>query len=94
MPSSRYDSLTLGASGSVYIAPANGYFTYLATSSAAGQYVNIYSSKIGSMHTGMGSSTSYKGFIPVQKGGSVSFGYTMNVSEFHFVYAEGENNNV
>ena len=94
MPSSRYNNLTLGASGSTYIAPANGYFTYLATSSEAGQYVNIYSSKIGVMQTGIGSSTSYKGIIPVQKDDIVTFAYTMSVSEFRFVYTEGENNYV
>ena len=94
MPSSRYNNLTLGASGSTYIAPANGYFTYLAMSSEAGQYVNIYSSKIGVMQTGIGSSTSYKGIIPVQKDDIVTFAYTMSVSEFRFVYTEGENNYV
>lgn len=41
LPSDTYIDLTLGASGSTYTAPANGYYTLYKVSSASNQYIQM-----------------------------------------------------
>ncbi|MBR4891081.1 MAG: hypothetical protein IKU15_07335 [Clostridia bacterium] len=97
MPSSRYINLTLGASGTTYTAPANGWFYLVKTSSAANQYLNLYNKT--ACWLGMGCNSSASGqqirvYVPVKKGDGAYVSYTMGGSNttydgFSFIYAEG-----
>lgn len=90
-PSDRYDELTLGASGTIYTAPANGWFT-IAKNASSGQYLYL-----GVNYQIASQSWASKGgyiqiFIPAKKGDLVELGYTASGSTayFKFIYAEGE----
>ena len=93
-PSNRYIDLTLGASGTTYTAPANGYLHLFKEVNSADQYVVLTNTNNGlGMHawvpkSGGGAATT----IPVKKGDIVSINYTAgaNVICFRFIYAEGE----
>ena len=92
MPSDTYINLTLGASGTSYTAPANGYVYIGRQSSAAGQYVEInagYSAKTRIWSSA--GSQSLQQTLPVRKGKSFVIGYTAGGAQefFRFVYAEG-----
>lgn len=92
MPSDTYINLTLGASGTSYTAPANGYVYIGRQSSASGQYVEInagYSSKTRIWSSAV--SQSLQQTLPVRKGKSFVIGYTAGGAQefFRFVYAEG-----
>ena len=95
-PSDKYIDLTLGASGSEYEAPANGYFYFSKNSSAAGQYAILTSGTDGIPgEVGDGTATTGYGIHiirPVRKGVSVIVKYTLAgaTNYFRFVYAEGE----
>lgn len=90
MPSTRYDKLTLKASGSRYISPGNGYFWFYSanpgcTASIRGSYIGMK----GKSEAGYGCEI----FIPIKKGQEVQVNYsTMELSEFKFIYAEGAKN--
>ena len=86
MPSSRYIDLTVGASGSSYTAPANGYFrvNVQAGSGGAVWYGGVLSGCIASSNLGTGCS------IPVTKGTVAVLYYTGTVTAIRFVYTEGE----
>lgn len=96
MPSSRYIDLTLGASGTTYTAPANGWFA------AVGDPTNVTGYlAFAQTDTSIGSGTivvpdtSYTGTrtsICCYKGKSVNLYYgRMNITVLRFYYAEGEN---
>ena len=98
MPSGRYIDLTLGASGSTYTAPANGWFVlqckvtgnnkYFATRCSGSDYGFVIP-----VYTG-GGNIPVRTTIPCLKGGTyiVSYNVTINSTErFRFIYAEGEN---
>ena len=91
MPSGRYIDLTLGASGSTYIAPANGYFSIEGVNTI---YCEIYNNSSGGMHsvsTSLDNSFRACGCImPCKKGDSVLVYYNSTVRTFRFVYAEGD----
>lgn len=95
MPSNRYIDLTLGASGSTYTAPANGWFNFDKRSSAAGQYVVIGNETGG--YVWEGSSTAYgvsvecNKSVPVKKSDVIKITYTLGgaTMRFAFIYAEG-----
>jgi hypothetical protein len=102
MPSDRYIALTVGASGSTYTAPANGYFTFfaIATSDNIG-YVSAAilpsnsESAIMRLHNWIPSGAkdnNLRGFIPCKKGQRFYTGmYNIEIKDLLFVYAEGEN---
>ena len=92
MPSSKYIDLTLGASGTLYTAPANGwvYFNKIATATnqnlamgANGLGFSIFSSSAGQW---LGLT------MPIQKGRNFYVSYTANgaTNTFRFHYAQGE----
>ena len=100
MPSNKYIDLTLGASGTTYTAPANGWFVLDKAATAANQYAALY-------NTGNGTTTStLKGIaqtvipvasnlgltIPALKGDIVYLDYTLagDILVWRFVYAQGE----
>lgn len=90
MPSTTRIPLTLGASGSSYIAPANGYF-FLQKAIADTQFINLAIPDIMSI-TETSSGSQIPGiFIPVLKGQTVIASYTGTgqVYLFQFIYAEG-----
>lgn len=93
MPSDRYINLTLGASGTQYTAPSNGYFTWQINSTATNQYFgmqNILSYMQSFQWTPINGGGCH-GFLPVKKGDVAKTFYTAsNVVTFRFVYAEGE----
>ena len=92
MPSGTYDDLTLGASGTAYTAPANGYVWLSKVAGSNNKYVQIYS-KISVQAHSTASDSQLSCFLPVKKGDkfSVSYNASGTTSYFRFVYAQGEN---
>lgn len=83
-PSSRYEDLTLGASGTQYTAPANGYFR---ANVAKGGCVMLY----GTILNGFNASAMEGGCsINARKGTGVTLYYTGTLVSVKFIYAEGE----
>lgn len=98
MPSGNYDSLTLGASGSVYTAPADGWFSLQKVSGTAYAHVNIYNRSTDSdARLGMtciadnNTGRNLNVFAPAKKGDEVYISYnaTGATNYFRFNYAEG-----
>ena len=91
MPSGKYIDLTLGASKSSYIAPANGWIYISKKASGAGQYIFI-SGKGAIEHRSHSSSDIIKMMYPITKGQTFSIEYTLGgtTSTFQFIYAQGE----
>jgi len=94
MPSNKYINLTLGASGTTYTAPANGYFIFGKRCSANNQYLGTYSDGLYSRIEVWGQSGNYcsTGIIPVKKGQAVKVTYSAGGDgDFaRFIYAQGE----
>ena len=92
---SRYVDLELGASGSRYRAPANGWFSFVSErTTASGQYCRLISLGSG-MDFRQSSYASASGqwievVLPALRGQNIDVYYTALVSKFRFVYAEGE----
>lgn len=91
MPSSRYIDLTLGASGTTYTAPANGWFSLLVRG-----LTNLDMHKSDTISFGL-VSYPYRGdwakqFVPVLKGDTITTDYegTPDSITFRFFYAEGD----
>ena len=92
-PSSHYDDLTLGVSGSTYTAPADGYFYLLKIASGTYQYGNLKNQSNGMIissyphDAGFGATV----MLPAAKGDIVSCSYTVGgvTSVFRFIYAKG-----
>lgn len=93
MPSENYAELTLGASGSKYTAPANGWFCVEKAATAANQYMYIGMSgfAFGTIQYSTGS-YNLERIFPVKKGQEVVINYTLGgaTQGFRFFYAEGE----
>ncbi len=98
MPSGRYIDLTLGASGTTYTAPANGWYSiHCQNTASVTDWAVIFQLKDKKM--GIGASRYNKGSsaltsIPCQKGDVVTIYYdgTLNTASpywFTFIYAEG-----
>ena len=93
MPSNKYIDLTLGASGTTYTAPANGYYTLAKYANSNGQFLQV------SQQSGIGHRTYaptggdlWITSEPIIKGKTISITYTANgnVNLFRFYYTEGE----
>lgn len=94
MPSNKYINITVGASGSTYTAPANGYFCIKASNEGAtGSYQSSYSTSYGgrSQITSYGYSSNGGAIVPMTKGQTMTFVYETNVinHSITFVYAQG-----
>jgi hypothetical protein len=95
----HYDDLTLGVSGTSYIAPANGYFCFTRQfgSSARYLYVKAVDSTDNEMYraTSCGSNVGGAVTLPVIKGTKVLANYDApgggGTDYFRFIYAIGEN---
>ena len=89
MPSSRYDSLTVGASGTTYTAPADGWFYISATTSGTNYQVIMAA---GCMSVSFRSnSLNQRMILPVSKGMVMTLQYdgTLSNTTFRFVYTNG-----
>jgi hypothetical protein len=91
--SNKYTDLTLGASGTTYTAPANGWFTISKAANATGQNIAIQNM---SNYLRMQVSPNKSGawgcvYCPVLKGQQVYVSYDLGgaTQEFRFIYAEG-----
>ena len=94
MPSNRYVSLTLGASGATYTAPADGYVSVSAKSSQDKSTVQlIISASAGLMHTfnDISVGTWSRFYVPIRKGQNFTYEYNGKFASnsLLFVYAEG-----
>ena len=90
MPSNKYIDLTLGASGTTYTAPVNGYVYFSKVCTANGQWAYI---QAGITVGGFGGIIAgYKLFAPVKKGEKFIINYNLGgaTEAFRFYYAEGE----
>lgn len=95
MPSSKYIDLTLGASGSTYTAPANGWIEFVKQSTGAQyfQFANNTSGWFNNIST-PDSGQYLSIFAPVYRGDSFKLEYNLGgvTARFRFYYAEGETN--
>lgn len=95
MPSDRYIGLTLGASGTNYTAPANGWVHVAKMSADVNQYVTFSNITKGfSINNGFyASNSSMEILAPVEKGDNFVIYYNASGStkKFRFIYAKGEN---
>lgn len=84
--STTFDNLTLGASGSTYVAPANGLFSLSKNTTASGQSIVAFINNTWST-SGISDIS-----VQVKKGDSVKINYTTEgaTNYFRFVYAESE----
>ena len=93
MPSSRYIDLTLGASGSTYTAPANGWFAVSKNALDVNQYLQIAGLAFLQTMYAVTAGARLDVCRPVRKGESVNIPYNASgtTNYFRFIYAEGEN---
>lgn len=95
MPSTRYIDLTLGANGSNYTAPADGYFYVRKISNGAGQTLWIQNATArnlaGALTKSQSSGEYLSGYVPVAKNQVASVEYTVGGATqfFRFIYAIG-----
>jgi len=91
MPSDKYIDLTLGATGSTYTAPADGYIYINKASNNANEWIftvtGVYSSGI----TQAAAGTNTRLLMPVSKDSVVTVNYTLGgaTNVFRFIYANG-----
>ena len=94
-PSNKYIGLTLGASGSTYTAPANGWFTCVKRAASAGQYLYLrtLNSNIGNQTTISNAGEYAIVTIPISAGDRCIVIYTAtgegDAERFRFVYDKG-----
>ena len=95
MPSSRYTDLTLGASGTTYTAPANGYFCLKGNNGINGNFqISFHNITANFRQTVSGDNWAdwVSTYIPAKKGDVVNLLYanvTASSHSFLFIYAEG-----
>ena len=92
MPSSRYEDLTLGASGSTYIAPANGWFAFN-KGGQTNEFVAIENTSSGHVTwiAQLTTASDCRISCPARAGDEIIIWHTAsgNLNIFRFVYAEG-----
>ena len=93
MPSGRYVALTMGASGSKYTAPADGYFTVTVLGNT-GSWVYIInsSSKLETSTNSASQNGLFSVIMPVKKNDVCQFTYYGTVQSTKFIYAQGASN--
>jgi hypothetical protein len=89
MPSGTYKDLTLGASGSTYTAPADGWVA-LNKKATGPQYSQITSGGLAASAVGTSNSDVII-YLPVKAGNSFAVFYSLGgtTTYFRFIYAEG-----
>lgn len=95
MPSSKYIDLTLGASGSTYTAPANGYFYIGKSHSSSGGIIDMQNitSKVRLQISNVVANDYMLLYLPARKNDIIRINYKANgtLNGFMFIFAEGEN---
>ena len=93
MPSDRWQELSFGATNTVYTAPANGWFTILATSTSTAAYLGFFTLNNGctSLSFVNANGRNIRVLFPAKKGDNVQLLYSAinTPTAFRFVYAEG-----
>ena len=93
-PSSKYEDLELGATGTEYIAPANGYFNLIKISASTNQYISILNITKGYSSNSFcpTSGSTLRILFSAQKGDVIQINYSLSgaTDTFRFIYAEGE----
>lgn len=94
MPSKQYDSLTLGANGWTYTAPADGYLFLAKFATASQQYFDVWVEdgkdyKYGSTNTSINNNQQITVFLPMRKGAKASVYYNLGgtTGVASFIYA-------
>jgi hypothetical protein len=94
MPSDKYIDLTIGATGAIYVAPANGFINVIINSANGYVYVNCFDSNntycYSSTESNGTSTTGSRALCPIRKGHKYQVSYSGTVSQFRFIYAQGE----
>ena len=98
MPSGRYVDLTLGASGTVYTAPADGYVSSVMSGTISGNmgfFTQIYDTS-GKEVRRIGTQSGSTGYKVITQNFEIKKGYTFTLATygttpnfFRFIYAEG-----
>lgn len=92
VPSAKYIDLTLGASGTTYTAPANGWFYLMRRAHGATQSIQLSYNNISIIAWGNTTDNiDIALLLPVSAGGVVTVDYTATGPEttFRFIYADG-----
>ena len=95
LPSDKFDNLTLGASNSIYVAPANGWYVLDKSASAVGQYSRLAANTGLKVETGSTFSTQAScAPVWVKRGDKTKIRYSLagTLHSFIFVYAKGNGN--
>ena len=94
MPSSKSVDLTLGASGTTYTAPANGFYSAKKVAGVTNAYFNLHNitSGLTSQDFTSVANNHLRLWLPCKKGDlmQVEYSATGNTIHFRFIYAEGE----
>ena len=94
MPSSRYINLTLGASGTTYKAPANGWVILNKAATGIGQEIRLINqlNQLCGYAISASNNASLDTKIPCRKGDNILVYYSASgsLANFRFIYAEGE----
>ena len=93
MPSSKYIDVSVGANGTTYTAPANGYFCSQGNFSQENGLIRLLNNSRRSIGTDSkaGVAWSYAVFVPCQKGDEVVLFYqSVSGVKLTFIYAEGD----
>lgn len=92
-PSNRYVDLSLGASDTVYTAPADGYVSLLFDTSADFCFFHLHdvSTNLGTtFFTTTNTLKGLRGSIPVRGGSTFKLQYSgITITQFRFIYAQG-----
>lgn len=91
MPSDKYINLTLGASGTTYTAPANGWISFARNTTTPASCGLRNNTKGLGCHYVVERSLTMRCFVPCQKNDVIEVTYWQgnNTVEFKFIYAEG-----
>lgn len=90
MPSSRFESLTIAASGSTYTMPANGWLYFGINASAANAAISLSCKGLVVTQIAPASGGQLRQVIPVCAGDEVVLGYSnSSAAILRFIYAEG-----
>ena len=93
MPSERRQILSVAASGTIYEAPANGWFVFGGGGTSGTRYISLYNTTVsfavsGATVSGVNSADL---ILPVLKGHSVQINFSADTAlSLAFIYAEGE----
>lgn len=91
MPSDKYIDLTLGATGSTYTAPADGYIYINKSASNPNEWIFAVTGAYSTGVTQAAAGTNARVLMPVSKHSVITINYTLNgaTNAFRFIYANG-----